>query len=225
MSDDKLPVLAIIGGTGALGTGLARRWLDAGYPVIIGSRSDEKALQAVDALRETLAERGTDSLELSGLENSRAAAAADISILTVPFEHQASTLTHIRAELQHKILVDATAPLVPPRVARVQLPPEGSAGQIAQALLGDEVQVVSAFQNVAADKLQSESDLDCDVLVCGDKKDARAAVIELVAAAGMRGLHAGSIANAAAAEALTSVIIAINKRYKCQASIKITGID
>ena len=115
--------------------------------------------------------------------------------------------------------------LVPPKVARVQLPEGGSAGEIAQALLGDDVSVVSAFQNVAAAHLQEGSGLNCDVLVSGNKKDAREAVITLVEAAGMRGFHAGMINNAAAAEALTSVLITINKRYGCHAGIKITGIE
>ena len=116
-------------------------------------------------------------------------------------------------------------PLVPPKVARVQMPKEGSAGQIAQLLLGDEVRVVSAFQNVAANHLQEGNALDCDVLVCGDSKEARGEVIKLVDAAGMRGFHAGSIANAAAVEAMTSVLIFINKQYKCHAGICITGIQ
>lgn len=118
-----------------------------------------------------------------------------------------------------------TVPLVPPKVARVQLPSEGSAGQIAQAILGDEVRVVSAFQNVAAHHLQEGAGIDCDVLVCGNDKAARNEVIELVQAAGMRGFHAGLIHNAAAAEALTSVIININRQFKTHAGIRITGID
>ena len=121
--------------------------------------------------------------------------------------------------------IDVTVPLVPPKVARVQLPPEGSAGQIAQALLGENVKVVSAFQNVAAHHLQEGMGLDCDVLVCGDSKDARAEVIKLVEAAGMRGFHAGSGANAAAVEALTSLLIFINKQYECHAGIRLTGLD
>ena len=127
--------------------------------------------------------------------------------------------------MQGKILVDVTVPLVPPKVARVQLPEEGSAGQIAQNLLGESVRVVSAFQNVAAHHLQEGHGIECDVLVTGDDKDAREQVIELVAAAGMRGFHAGPIANAAAAEALTSVLITINRQYKCHAGISITGPD
>jgi hypothetical protein len=131
----------------------------------------------------------------------------------------------VKAALQGKILIDVTVPLVPPKVARVQLPPAGSAGQIAQELLGEEVAVVSAFQNVAAAHLREGSGVECDVLVCGNKKAAREEVIKLVEAAGMRGFHAGMINNAAAAEALTSVLIIINKQYGCHAGIKISGLD
>jgi NADPH-dependent F420 reductase len=224
MTTENLPVLAILGGTGDLGTGLARRWAQAGYEVIIGSRTLEKAEAAVADLREVMAERGVSEVTVQAMSNADAAAAAEIVTLTVPFSHQVSTLESVRDALQGKILIDVTVPLVPPRVARVQLPPEGSAGQIAQELLGEEVAVVSAFQNVAAAHLQEGKGVECDVLVSGNKKDARQQVIKLVEAAGMRGFHAGMINNAAAAEALTSVLIAINKQYGCDAGIKISGL-
>ena len=224
MTTADLPVLAILGGTGDLGTGLARRWAQAGYQVIIGSRTLEKAEAAVDDLREVMAERGVGEVTVQAMANAEAAKAADIVTLTVPFSHQASTLESVRPALQGKILIDVTVPLVPPRVARVQLPQEGSAGQIAQELLGEDVSVVSAFQNVAAAHLQEGKGVECDVLVCGNKKAAREEVIKLVEAAGMRGFHAGMINNAAAAEALTSVLIVINKQYGCHAGIKISGL-
>lgn len=224
MTTTNLPVLAILGGTGDLGTGLARRWAQAGYMVIIGSRTLEKAEAAVADLREVMAERGVSEVTVQAMSNLDAAAAAEIITLTVPFSHQVSTLEGVRAQLQGKILIDVTVPLVPPRVARVQLPKEGSAGQIAQELLGEEVRVVSAFQNVAAAHLQEGKGVECDVLVSGNKKEAREQVISLVEAAGMRGFHAGMINNAAAAEALTSVLIAINKQYGCHAGIKISGL-
>ena len=224
MTPVDLPVLAILGGTGDLGTGLARRWAQAGYQVIIGSRTIEKAQAAVADLREVMAERGVGSVTVQAMANLDAATAADIVTLTVPFSHQPDTLESVRGALQGKILIDVTVPLMPPRVARVQLPPQGSAGQIAQELLGEEVAVVSAFQNVAAAHLQEGKGVDCDVLVSGNKKEAREAVIKLVEAAGMRGFHAGMINNAAAAEALTSVLISINKQYGCHAGIRITGL-
>ncbi|MAY36843.1 MAG: NADPH-dependent F420 reductase [Spongiibacteraceae bacterium] len=223
MSDSK-PVLAILGGTGDLGTGLARRWAEAGYRVIIGSRTQEKAEAAVADLQKVMAERGVAQVAVEAMENLAAAEAAEIVAMTVPFAHHSSTLELVKPALKGKILIDVTVPLVPPKVARVQLPEQGSAGQIAQELLGEDTQVVSAFQNVAAHHLQEGKGLDCDVLVCGDKKDARAQVIELVEAAGMRGFHAGSIANAAAVEAMTSVLIFVNKQYQCHAGIKLTGL-
>ncbi|MCB1688384.1 MAG: NADPH-dependent F420 reductase [Halioglobus sp.] len=225
MTTESLPVLAILGGTGDLGTGLARRWAQAGYQVIIGSRTQEKAEAAVADLREVMAERGVAEISVRAMENLAAAEAADIVTLTVPFSHQASTLELVKPALAGKILIDVTVPLVPPKVARVQLPAQGSAGQIAQDLLGEGVDVVSAFQNVAAAHLQEGHGLECDVLVCGNKKAARDEVIKLVEAAGMRGFHAGMINNAAAAEALTSVLITINKQYGCHAGIKISGLD
>jgi NADPH-dependent F420 reductase len=225
MTTESLPVLAILGGTGDLGTGLARRWAQAGYQVIIGSRTQEKAEAAVADLREVMAERGVAEVTVQAMENLAAASAADIVTLTVPFSHQASTLERVKPALQGKILIDVTVPLVPPKVARVQLPEQGSAGQIAQELLGDEVSVVSSFQNVAAAHLQEGRGVECDVLVCGNKKAAREEVIKLVEAAGMKGFHAGMINNAAAAEALTSVLITINKQYGCHAGIKISGLD
>ena len=222
---EKLPVIAILGGTGDLGTGLARRWAQAGYEVVIGSRTIDKAEVAANDLKALMAERGVKNVSVRAADNLAAAQAADIVAMTVPFSHQKSTLESVKDALQGKILIDVTVPLVPPKVARVQLPPEGSAGQIAQALLGENVKVVSAFQNVAAHHLQEGMGLDCDVLVCGDSKDARAAVIKLVEAAGMRGFHAGSGANAAAVEALTSLLIFINKQYDCHAGIRLTGLD
>ena len=230
MTNPSLPTLAILGGTGGIGTGLARRWAQAGYRVIIGSRELAKAQAAADDLRAVMRERGVEAAAVEAMENLAAAAAADIAILTVPFKHQIPTLEHVRGALKGKILIDVTVPLAPPAVARVQLPAGGSAGRMAQALLGGEVRVVSAFQNVAAQHLRAEPRLrerggiDCDVLVCGDSKEACAAVIELAAAAGLRGFHGGPIDNAAAAEALTSVLININRRYKCHAGIAITGL-
>lgn len=221
---DSLPVIAILGGTGDLGTGLARRWAQAGYRVIIGSRTEQKARDAAEDLKAVMASRDVAGVTVEAMENLAAAEVAQVCVLTVPFAHQAATLEALKPALQGKILVDVTVPLVPPKVARVQLPKEGSAGQIAQQVLGEEVDVVSAFQNVAAHHLQEGHELSCDVIVCGNKKAAREVVIGLVEAAGMRAFHGGSIANSAAIEALTSVLIFINKQYNCHAGIRITGL-
>jgi len=199
--------IAILGGTGDLGTGLAIRWAKAGHAIVIGSRTQEKADAAVAELKKI-----SPGTAARAMVNPEAAAAGDIVVLTVPFEHQLSTLESVRAGLKGKILIDVTVPLVPPKVGTVQLPPEGSAGKRAQLFLGDDVRVVTAFQNIAAHLLQQDVKIECDVLVCGNKKEAREKVIELITEAGLRGFHAGPIENSAAAEALTSILIQINRQ-------------
>lgn len=211
--------IAILGGTGDLGTGLAIRWSKAGHRIVIGSRTLEKARNAVANLKKISPETPADAME-----NPDAAAAGDIVVLTVPAEHQVSTLETVRAGLAGKILIDVTVPLVPPRVGTVQLPQAGSAGKRAQDFLGDAVMVVTAFQNIAAHLLQEEVAIECDVLVAGNKRAARDKVIELAEEAGMRAWHAGPIENSAAAEALTSILIQINRRHEISHSgIKIVG--
>lgn len=215
MADTSKPTIAILGGTGDLGSGLAKCWSAAGYTVVIGSRSAEKA-QAFAA------ELGGKA---SGQSNVDAAKAADIVVLAVPFGSHESSLREIKDVVQGKILVDAAVPLVPPKVSTVQLPAEGSAAQIAQNLLGDGVRVVSAFHNVGATKLHGGGRADCDVLVFGNDKGARQIVIELADIVGTRGIDGGVLANSAAAEALTSVLIGINRKYKVPgAGIRITGL-
>lgn len=213
------PTIAVIGGTGALGSGLALRWAKAGYDVIIGSRSQDNADRAATDLSERA------GATVRGLENGAAAAAADMSVLTVPFANHQPMIDAIRDGIQGKILVDATVPLVPPKVARVQLPPGGSVAKAAQADLGENVRVVSAFQNVAADLLQDETaTIDCDILVCGNSRAARQAAVDLATAAGLKAWHAGPIDNSAAAEALTSVLIFLNRGDGVDhAGIRITG--
>ncbi len=216
---DPLPRLAVIGGTGALGGALARRWAAAGYPVILGSRSAEKALRSAG---EIAAAKGTPPV--AGMTNAAAAEAGDIVVIAVPFASHAAILTDIKEVVAGKVVVDATVPLVPPEVGTVQLPPGGSVARASQEYLGAGVDVVSAFHSVAAHKLNEGGAVECDVLVCGDKAAARAAVIGLVEALGLRGLHAGPIANSVAAEALTPILIGINRRYKVDgAGIRITG--
>lgn len=221
---ETMPTIAILGGTGALGTGLARRWAQTGYPIIIGSRTAEKAQEAVSELQAVMNERGISNVSVTANDNVSAAGDADIVALTVPYAHHGSTLESVKTQLQGKILIDVTVPLRPPKVGTVQLPEAGSAAQEAQALLGEEVKVVSAFQNVAAHHLQEGHGIDCDVLVSGNDKEARAEVVKLVEAAGMKGFSVGPVANAAAAEALTSILIQINRQFKCHAGIRISGI-
>ena len=210
--------IALIGGTGALGAAIARRLAKAGESVILGSRDPAKAAAAAAALQ---AETGQP---VQGLGNAEAAAAASIIIVTVPFASQETTLAEIAAGCRGKIVVDTTVPLMPPKVMRVQLPLEGSAAVRAQKLLGEGVTVVSAFHNVAAHKLATDAAVECDVLVFGDERAAREQVLRLVAQCGLRGLHGGGLVNSAAAEALTSVLIFLNKTYAVDgAGVRITG--
>jgi NADPH-dependent F420 reductase len=206
--------VAVIGGTGNLGGALARRLAKAGRTVFIGSRSAESATRAASEMGHGLV----------GMTNAEAAAAADLIIVAVPFAAQEATLTDIKPHVAGKIVVDTTVPLVPPKVMRVQLPPEGSAAARAQRLLGDAARMVSAFHNVAGHKLATDDDIDCDVLVFGDDKAARGEVVELANLVGLRGLHGGALVNSAAAEAMTSLLIFINKHYQVDgAGIRITG--
>jgi NADPH-dependent F420 reductase len=217
MSDKE--TIAILGGTGDLGTGLAIRWSKAGYKIVIGSRTLEKAQTAVEALQKI-----SPDTPAVAMENLDAAAAGDIVVLTVPADHQISTLEYVKDHLNGKILIDVTVPLVPPKVGTVQLPAEGSAGKRAQDFLGEDVMVVTAYQNIAAHLLQQDVEIECDVLVSGNKKVAREKVIELSKDAGMIAWHAGPIANSAAAEALTSILIQINRSgLLSHAGIKIIG--
>ncbi|MBL8056901.1 MAG: NADPH-dependent F420 reductase [Anaerolineales bacterium] len=213
--------LAILGGTGHEGSGLGLRWARAGHTVLIGSRSAEKAEAAAAAMNARLGQP-----LVRGLENAQAAQAADIVVLTVPYAAHQATLESVRAAVQGKVFVDVTVPLVPPKVSRVQLPAGGSASQEAQALLGPGVRVVTAFQNISAEHLKDpDHPIDCDVLVCGDDKDAKALVIQLAADAGMQAWDAGPLANAVVPEGLTSVLIGLNARYKVKSSgLKLTGL-
>ncbi len=214
--------LAILGGTGKEGAGLAMRWARSGYRVIIGSRSPEKAL---GRSAEMNAEMGQDLL--CGMSNAAAAAAADLIVLSVPYSAHKPTLEGLRDSCRGKVVVDLTVPLQPPEIMAVNLPAGRAAALEAQAILGDEVTVVAAFQNVSAVKLvQLDRPVDCDVLVCADDSAAKAVVIELAEAAGMRGIDAGALKNAVAVESLTPLLLHINKRYKVKgAGIRITGLD
>lgn len=214
--------VAIIGGTGHQGPGLALRWAKSGrYRVIIGSRDAAKAQSVAMSLNARLGDQ-----RIEGVSNVEAAAIAEIVVLTVPYSAHTEVLESIRPQLRGKVLVDVTVPLQPPQVSRVYIPPAGSATAEAQALLGEEVRVVCAFQNVSATHLSDPDEpLECDVLVCGDDKEAKLEAIALAEAAGMRGLDAGPLQNAVVVEGLTAILIGINKRYRADgAGIRITGL-
>lgn len=215
--------IAIIGGTGKEGRGLAYRWAKAGHDVMIGSRLVEKAQMAaaeVNALLPNEAQR------VGGLENLQAADWGEIVTLTVPYSAHISMIENIKEVIKGKLLIDVTVPLVPPKVNIVQLPVAGSAGREAQTILGEETPVVIAFQNISYERLLKEGDADCDVFVCGTSKQSRDIVLSLVKDAGMTGWDAGPMANAMVVEGLTSVLININKVYGSkEAGIRITGVD
>ena len=213
--------IGIIGGTGKEGKGLAYRWAKAGYSISIGSRQAEKAQAAAAEILNLLG----PAAQVQGLANQEVAASSDLLVLTVPFSAHADTLNQLKETLRGKILIDVTVPLVPPRVTRVQMPPAGSAGQEAQQILGPDVQVVVAFQNISYEHLLDDGPVDCDVLACGGSKAVRAIVVKLIQDAGLTGWDAGPIENAVVVEGLTSILIGINKQYGVpSAGIKITGV-
>ncbi|GAB5489998.1 MAG: NADPH-dependent F420 reductase [Phototrophicaceae bacterium] len=225
MSDQDSPLIksiAVLGGTGKEGSALAMRWAINGYKVIIGSRSAEKA--------ETVAREINEALEgdyVTGKSNEEASAEAGIVVLSVPYKVHAKTLESVAPQLDGKILIDITVPISPPAVSTVTVPNGMSAAQEAQALLGDGVRVVSAFQNVSYVKIKNpDTYVDCDVLVSGDDQAAKDDVILLIEGAGMRGVDVGPLANAIVAESLTPVLLYINKKYGAHgAGIRITGLD
>jgi NADPH-dependent F420 reductase len=220
LENEKKPVIGIIGGTGKEGKGLAYRWSLAGYQVIIGSRQLEKALAAAQEINQMV------PVQVKGVLNDEAAELSDIVIITVPFTAHQLILAELKPKLQGKIVIDVTVPLVPPKVTKVQMPLAGSAALEAVGILGENVQVVSAFQNISYERLLHQKDLDCDVLVCGTSKEARTTVLELIKNAGLTGWDAGPIENSMVVEGLTSILLGINKQFNSQtAGIRITGIN
>jgi hypothetical protein len=212
------PVIAVLGGTGNEGPGLAMRWANAGYKVIIGSRQAEKAVATAEELNQTLGIR-----TITGKENADAARSADISVMTVVASAHQPALEGLKGVLDGKILVDATARLSFPSMK----PPEPpSAAEIAQQILGPGVRVVAAFQNVPAHVLRDVNEpVPSDVLVCSNDLDAAKQVIQLANDGKMGAYYAGTLANAITVEGLTSLLIVMNKYYKVKnASIGITGI-
>jgi NADPH-dependent F420 reductase len=223
MTDNDRMVMrvAVLGGTGKEGSGLAMRWALNGYHVIIGSRDAARAAQRAAEMNEQLGGE-----YLVGMDNVSAAAGADLVVLSVPYSAHKDTLESVKEQLSGKTLVDVTVPLAPPKVRVVNVPEGKAAALETREIVGDNVRVVSAFQNVSAEKMQDPNlPVDCDVLVCSDDAEAKADVMKLVEAAGMRGVDAGPLANAVAAEALTPVLLHINKTYGVKgAGIRITGI-
>jgi NADPH-dependent F420 reductase len=212
--------IAIVGGTGKEGQGLALGWARAGHEVVIGSRMLDRAVRTAEGLKS--ASGGTTA---TGMLNRDAAAAGDIVVLTVPYDAHAGTLQDIREAVRGKILVDVTVPVDAEKPRRLRIPPGGSATEEAQALLGPATRVVAAFQNVSYTHLAQGEAPACDVLVCGDDPGARQEVIRLAGELGLRGLDVGPARNARVVEGLTILLMEINRRYKARgAGIQITGI-
>jgi NADPH-dependent F420 reductase len=216
----EVQAIAILGGTGKEGSGLALRWARAKHTVYIGSRAVDKA-EAVAAELNGIV--GLDNVR--GMSNRAAAEAADVIVLAVPYSVQQATALDVKDVLVGKVLIDVTVPLAPPKVSVVNLPPGGSAVLALQKTLGPDVRVVSAFQNVSAPHLRDlNHEVYCDVLICTDSEEAGELTVMLAQDAGMRGWRCGPLANSVVSEGLTSVLIAINQRYKIAgAGIQITG--
>ena len=210
--------IAILGGTGALGSALAKKWAQNGYTVIIGSRKREKAEATAIELNK---EKGSELI--IGLDLIEASKICNLAVLAVPYSSHQKTLDVVKNHLIGKIIIDTTVPLQG-NVTKVTLPNQGSAALEAQIFLGDEVKVVSALQNIGSHLIGSNKKIDAEVLVTGNDREAVKLVIELINDLGLTSWDAGCIENSAAAEALTSILIFINKRHKLKSSgIKITS--
>lgn len=214
-------IVSILGGTGEQGPGMALRWARAGVEVIIGSRQQARAEATAAALNQELGQP-----LIRGMTNPEAAAAAEVVALTVPFTAHRSTLESVREHLQGKVLIDVCVPLDPEDPRKVLMPPAGSATEEAQEILGDGVKVVAALQNVSAHELrQLNHAIDCDVLVCGNNRQARATVMRLVQQMGLHPVDAGLAFNARVVESLTALLIGLNIRHKVKGSgVRITGL-
>ena len=227
-------IIAIIGGTGDLGFGLALRWAKAGVPILIGSREAAKAVQAARKVAEKLQAimPGDRSAKLSvaGYENAQAAAQATVVVLAVPFPAQIGILKSIRNSLQDSILVDATVPLAATlggKATQMVGVWQGSAAEQARGLVPARIPVLAAFHNLSAESLQDPAaPLDCDILVCGDDEPAKQRLYPLVKLIdGLRPINAGPLEMARIVEPLTALLISLNQRYKAgHAGIRITGL-
>lgn len=213
-------IIAVLGGSGKEGSGLAMRWAHAGHTVVIGSRDPEKAQRAADKLNLALG-----SAAVRGASNTSAAAGADVVVLTVPYAAHKDTLVSVKDALAGKVVIDVTVPINTADFLRVLVPAGGSASKEAQALLDNGARVVSAFQNISATHLKKlDAVVDCDVLVCGDDDTAKQIAMRLVADTGMKAWDAGPLDNAVVVEGLTTVLLGINRRHKVKgAGIRITG--
>ncbi len=225
MNDRMSRAIAVIGGTGPAGTGLALRWARAGETVIIGSRDVSRAVQTAEVIRK----RAGTNAQVSGMENSAACAASDLLVLTVPFAGQAALLKQLKPAMRPgSVLIDATVPLaasVGGRASRTLGVWQGSAAQQTAELVAKGVTVAAAFQNVSAEVLNGDGDVDCDVIVCSDDPNATQVAMELAAKiAGARAIDGGKLENARIVEQITALLIGLNLRHKGHGGIRITGL-
>jgi hypothetical protein len=215
---DEIRKIGILGGTGALGSALTKKWASKGYEILIGSRDPVKAQKIAAKANEEL-----NTSNIQGLGLKAAARESDIAVLTVPYLSHADILNLVKEDLKGKILIDTTVSLQK-IVTKVQLPTIGSSAMEAQKILGNEVEVVSALQNIGSHLVSSEEPIKAEVLVTGNNKGSAESVISLLSCLGLKCWYAGELENSAAAEALTSVLIVINKNHKLKSSgIKITS--
>ena len=210
--------IAVVGGTGKEGSGMALRWAKAGHEVFIGSRDGARA-QAKAA--ELHAQVGGS---IQGGDNAWAVAQGEVVVLSVPYDAHRSTLEGLKAGLEGRVVIDVTVPLKPPAIRKVQLPAGQAAALEAQALLGPNIPLVAALHHVSSVHLLDLShDVDCDVLACSDDPKALETCLGLIRDLGVRAFNAGPLANAIALESLTPVLLHLNKQYKTSAGIRITG--
>ena len=205
--------IGIIGGSGSLGSALTNRLIQESFKVTIGSRSPEKVISKFGEIDKDL---DVQNLKVQGIVQT--ARESELIFLTVPFSAHHKTVSEIKPFVQGKIVVDTTVPLVPPKVARVQLPESGCVARVTQEILGNDVHVVSALHNVAATELAKSETADVEVMVFGNNKEARETVIQLISKISLKGWHCGSIDNAVVAESLTPVLIFMNKFYNFSGS-------
>ena len=212
--------IGLIGGTGKEGRGLSLRWARAGHEILIGSRDAEKA-------RARAAELAAEGLSISGGDNAWAARTCEVAVLAVPYAAHRATLTELKQELANKVLVDITVPLAPPKIRQVTLPAGKAAALEAQALLGPETKVAAGLHHVSGVHLADpDHAIECDVLVCSDDASALELALRLIEDLGLRAFDAGPLLNAVALEALTPVLLHLNKRYASSGTgVRITGID
>ncbi len=218
-----MTVLAVIGGTGKEGRGLAYRWAKAGHTVCIGSRTPAKAERMAETIRERL---GDPQAAVWGMGNLEAAQRAEVVVVAVPYSAHQATLAAIREAVQGKVVVDVAVPLKPPKVTKAWFPPAGSAALEAQEILGPDVAVVDAFQNIAHAVLWEDAPIEAEVLVAGKGKANRRRVMALVEDAGLRAWDAGPIENTPVVEGLTSVLIYLNKALGARhVGIRLVGTE